>query len=378
MAAGPIAVYGATGYTGTLVAREVRRRGLPLVLSGRDPDKLARLAAELGGGVPTRPAHFDDVRGLRRALEDCAAVVNCAGPFTRLGEPVVRAAVESGTHYLDTAGEQTFMKRVVEEFDDAARAAGVAVIPAMGFDYVPGDLLCALVARGREPLEEVVVAYAVEGFGPSRGTMRSTVEILRGGGVEYRGGEWRPAARRPGRATFSFPEPLGRQPVVRFPSGEVVTVPRHLRTRAVTTLMATRALAPHPALAPAVGVALPAMSAALRTPLSRALSAAIARLPEGPDEAARQAAAFTVAAVARGEDASIARGVVRGHDVYGLTAVIAVHGASLAAAGLVERAGVLSAATAFDPAAFLDHLGQHGVEHELDPVARPTRAGAGV
>jgi hypothetical protein len=85
---------------------------------------------------------------------------------------------------------------------------------------------------------------------------------------------------------------------------------------------------------------MPAMSLALRTPLSRGLSAAIARLPEGPDEAARRAAKFTVAVVARGEDGAVGRGVVRGRDVYGLTAAIAVHGASLAAAAAFERAGV--------------------------------------
>ena len=60
--------------------------------------------------------------------------------------------------------------------------------------------------------------------------------------------------------------------------------------------------------------------------------------------------------------------------MYGLTAVTAVHAASLVAAEGFDRAGVLSPATAFDPAAFLDHLGDHGVSYELDLVAEVAAA----
>ena len=149
----PIAVYGATGYTGRLVAAELRRRELPFVLCGRDPDKLRPLAAALGS-PEVRTAAVGDRDALRHAFGDCAAVINCAGPFTVLGEPVVRAAVETGTHYVDTAGEQPFIKLVADRYDEAARAAEVAVIPAMGFDYVPGDLLCRVVARDHEPADD--------------------------------------------------------------------------------------------------------------------------------------------------------------------------------------------------------------------------------
>jgi short subunit dehydrogenase-like uncharacterized protein len=91
--AGPIAVYGATGYTGKLVARELARRELDFVLSGRSAGKLRALASDLGGDPPVRAASLDDRDALRHVLGDCAAVINCAGPFMRYGEPVVRAAV---------------------------------------------------------------------------------------------------------------------------------------------------------------------------------------------------------------------------------------------------------------------------------------------
>ena len=107
---GPIAVYGATGYTGKLVAAELAEAKADFVLSGRNGEKLAALAGELGGKVRIQPAALDDPIALRTLLNDCAAVINCAGPFTLYGEPVLEAAVDTETHYLDTTGEQDFIR----------------------------------------------------------------------------------------------------------------------------------------------------------------------------------------------------------------------------------------------------------------------------
>ncbi|MGH2980728.1 MAG: NAD(P)H-binding protein, partial [Solirubrobacterales bacterium] len=85
---GPIAVYGATGFTGKLVARELRRREADFVIAGRNREKLDALSGELGG-VPAVAASVDDAAALRSLLEPCAAVIACAGPFTLHGEPVV-------------------------------------------------------------------------------------------------------------------------------------------------------------------------------------------------------------------------------------------------------------------------------------------------
>jgi len=108
---GPIAVYGATGFTGGLIARELKRAGAEFLIAGRDRGKLEALSAELGG-VPAAAVSLDDQAGLREMLEPCSVVVACAGPFSLHGEPVVAAAVETGTHYLDTTGEQGFMRMV--------------------------------------------------------------------------------------------------------------------------------------------------------------------------------------------------------------------------------------------------------------------------
>ena len=368
-----VVLYGATGYTGGLVARELKRRGVDHVLSGRDRSKLATLGEELG--APARAAPLENEHVLRELLEDASAVINCAGPFTLAGDALVRAAIDTGTHYVDSTGEQTFIKLVFDSHGPAAERAGVALVPALGFDYAPGDCVARLAARGREPLEELVLGYAVKGFGMSRGTLRSGLEIMKGGDVVYEGGEWRPAPFGVFRASFDFPEPIGRQTMIRYPSGEVITVPRHTRTKRVASMLTARTSAPNALAARAMPYVQPGLELSLRTPLRGVLSRAVDVLPKGPGEGARRAAEFTVVAVAHGEDGSTGRAVVRGSDVYGLTAVTLVHGAELMSAPGYDRAGALGPAAAFDPEAFLNHLSDHGVSWELARAGRDsTRA----
>ncbi|HEX2416012.1 MAG TPA: saccharopine dehydrogenase NADP-binding domain-containing protein [Thermoleophilaceae bacterium] len=138
---------------------------------------------------------LDDEPGLRDLLVDASVVINCAGPFTLAGDAVARAAIDTGTHYIDSTGEQPFIAMMFDRHGAAAERAGVALLPALGFDYLPGDLIARIAAEEHEPLRELVVAYAVKGFGMTRGTMRSTLEIMKGGDLIYEGGGWRPAPR---------------------------------------------------------------------------------------------------------------------------------------------------------------------------------------
>jgi short subunit dehydrogenase-like uncharacterized protein len=273
-----VVLYGATGYTGVLVTDELVRRGAPFVLAGRNREKLERVSADRGRDAPVAVASTDDPGSLRRMLEDARVVINCAGPFTLAGEAVVRAAVETGTHYVDSTGEQPYIRMVFERFGAEAERRGVALVPTLGFDYLPGDCIARLAARGREPLEEITLAYAVKGFGGSRGTIRSALEMLKGGDVVYEDGDWRGAASGLFRAGFDFPPPIGRQTMLRYPSGEVITVPRHTRTRRVTSLITASAAAPGP-LAGVVPFVMPGLALTLRTPLRRALGRGIRLLP---------------------------------------------------------------------------------------------------
>jgi short subunit dehydrogenase-like uncharacterized protein len=357
-----VVLYGATGYTGRLVAGELHRRGIEHVLSGRDLSKLEPVGAE--HGTPVRAVALDDEAGLRDLLADATAVINCAGPFTLAGDALVRAAIETRTHYVDSTGEQAFIQMVFERHGPSAETAGVALVPAAGFDYLPGDCISRLAAVGHEPLQELVVAYNVDGFGMSRGTVHSALEGMQAGGVIYDGGDWRPAPGGVFRASFDFPEPLGRQTMSRYPSGEVITVPRHTQTGRVVSMLSTRTAVPIPVVSELMPYLQPGLELALRTPLRDLLHEGVRLLPEGPPEDARRAATWTVVADARGEDGRTSRTLARGVDVYGLTAVILVHAATLLSAPGYDRAGALGPAAAFDPISFLNFLGDHGVSWE--------------
>ncbi|HEX2359879.1 MAG TPA: saccharopine dehydrogenase NADP-binding domain-containing protein [Solirubrobacterales bacterium] len=365
---GTIAVYGATGYTGRLVAAELAEADADFVVSGRNRDKLAALADQLGGKPRVQAASLDDDAALRSLLGDCAAVIDCAGPFVLHGEPVLEAAVETQTHYLDTTGEQSYMRHAFEAYSARAETAGVAVVPAMGFDFVPGDMLAALTAEGMGEVDEVVIAYSFK-FAATRGTMLSALEIFKGGDVEWRKLQWLPASQSLGRGSFDFGDPIGRKQMGRFPSGEQITVPRHVATRQVKTLVSLSSLAPG-ALAPLLGPLARPARLALRSPVRKLLGAAISRLPEGPSPEERAKARFTIVSeVTRGQRSR--RGVIRGADVYGLTAASVARGGLIAAQGGIPRNGALAPSQAFEPREFLGALRRFDVDWEVADAREP-------
>lgn len=370
-ASGPRAVLvGATGYTGRLVARELASRGVPALLASRSPDALEEVARE-AGGAPTRTVDVTEPGTLTSAFRPGDVVVNTAGPFVELGEPVVRSAVESGAHYLDTTGEQTFMKRIADRWDEPARDAGVAVVNAMAFEYALGDAAAALAAEGlARPLERVDVVYGwrADAASTSAGTRASIVRILGRRGWALEDGRWRrePVARRRRRVRL----PGGtRLEAMSFPAGEVVTVPRHLEVETVRgwivagrwTVRLARLLSP----------ALPVAARAAGPLLDRLAR----RGPEGPTPEQRRSGRFDVVASAIGAEGRRRNVAVSGRDPYGLTAAVIVRGAE-ALLGRADdagtpTAGVLAPSELLDPAQLLDGLGRFDVEREEAPGAGP-------
>jgi short subunit dehydrogenase-like uncharacterized protein len=367
---GPVAVYGATGYTGRLVVAELAELGADFVISGRNPEKLEALRAELALQSPAVAARVDDPASLRKMLSGCAAVINCAGPFVLHGEPVLRAAIETSTHYLDTSGEQVWMKLAFERYGPGAADREVAVIPAMGFDYVPGDMIAALTAEGMGEVDEVTLAYGWFDFQPTRGTMSTSLEIMSGQAVEWRKLQWLPAERPLGPASFDFPEPIGRQRMLRYPAGEQITVPRHVATRRVRTLLTASTFAPSPRFAGLMQLLARPTGLALRTPLKRALRAAIDRLPEGPTLEQRKACSYDIVCdVIRGERRR--RGILHGTDTYGITAALIARGAQEAARSGFSGRGALAPSQAFDPKRFLEGLERFELRWQVEKSDQP-------
>ena len=146
-----IVVFGATGYTGRLVAEQLVAAGERPLLAGRSEQRLGELAS-----APRRARVAGRRRGAARArCSRCVApgdvLVSTVGPFVKWGEPAVRAAIAAPAVYLDSTGEPPFIRRVFEEFGPPAARAGATLMTAMGYDFVPGALAGALAleAAGR-------------------------------------------------------------------------------------------------------------------------------------------------------------------------------------------------------------------------------------
>jgi short subunit dehydrogenase-like uncharacterized protein len=361
---GPIVVYGATGYTGRLVAAELARRGADFIVSGRSRDKLDRLAAELDPMPTVRPVSLDDRAGLRDLIAGAAAVIACAGPFKLHGEPVIEAAATTGTHYVDTTGEQPFIQASFERWGEAAERSGAAVVSGMGFDYAPGDMLAALTGAGiGGHIDELTLAYSIRGFGPTRGTALSALEMISGGDLEWHRGSYRESSRQAGRGRFDFPSPIGTRRVGRYPAGEQITVPRHLDVDTVRTVIDMASVTPVQ-LGPLAAPVMTATGYLMDTPVRSLGAKLIERLPEGPSPQARRAVRYTIVCDATAPGAR-RRGVLRGGDVYGITAVTTVEGALRMAASGYDRSGALAPAQAYDPGGFLEALASHGVTYQL-------------
>jgi short subunit dehydrogenase-like uncharacterized protein len=172
-----ITVFGATGFTGRLVAERLAAQGADPVLAGRSVGPLRELAERLG--VEWKVADALRRNSVFALMERGDVLVSTVGPFAKWGEAAVRAAIAARGTYVDSTGEPAFIRRVFDEFGPPAERAGATLLTAMGYDYVPGALAGALaLEEAGEPAVRVDVGYFAFGAGPSSGTRASAAGIL--------------------------------------------------------------------------------------------------------------------------------------------------------------------------------------------------------
>lgn len=210
-------LYGANGYTGKLIARLSKERGLRPILAGRDKDTIERIAKE--HGFEHRIFTLDDGEAIAAALREVSVVLHCAGPFSRTSRPMADACLKTKTHYLDITGEASVIETLAAR-DREAQAAEVMLLPCVGFDVVPSDCLAAHLKR-RLP-SATHLALAIQGMGRvSRGTATTMVENINRGGLIRRDGKLTgvPAAWKTREIDFGRGEVLATT----IPWGDVAT-----------------------------------------------------------------------------------------------------------------------------------------------------------
>ena len=176
-----LVLYGATGFTGRRTAHALHALGgsFKWAIAGRDPERVAALAGELG--VEGLVAPSSDSAALLDLARRTRVVASTAGPFALHSDALVEACVASGTHWCDITGETVWVRRLIDDHHAAAQRTGTRIVPLCGFDSIPSDTSIARLEqeaqeRFGESLREVEVCWKLKG-GLNGGTMASAREI---------------------------------------------------------------------------------------------------------------------------------------------------------------------------------------------------------
>ena len=321
---GTILIYGATGYTGRLIAMAASDSGARPILAGRNLDRVKRVAEPLG--LSARAFDLGDPARTDVAIKDVSVVLCAAGPFSATSRPVADACLRNRVHYLDITGEIDVFEALAAR-DAEAKARGVMLLPGVGFDVAPSDCLAAHLKR-RLPDANDLKLYLSLGANMSRGTAKTMIEAIAAGTRMRRKGR---IVSRDHAEIGSCDFGEGEKPTVQVSWGDVAT-------------------AFHSTGIPNIDVhfeASPAIRAFARTPwfvksflgldpLQRLLKSQIDRLPEGPSEAKRRAGQAVLVGQARNDRGQTVRSRMRTPEGYSLTAATAFDAACRVVAGEIK------------------------------------------
>jgi short subunit dehydrogenase-like uncharacterized protein len=168
-----VLIYGGTGYTGRLIAEQVRNLHLRTVIAGRTADRVQATAAGLG--VAGRAFALDRPQTIDEALDDVDVVINAASPFALTAPALIEACLRTRTHYLDVTGELPVFRNAFG-YDEAARQRGIMVMPGAGLGVVASDCLAMHVVSLVPNAKYLRIALLRPNW-LSRGTLRSALGL---------------------------------------------------------------------------------------------------------------------------------------------------------------------------------------------------------
>jgi short subunit dehydrogenase-like uncharacterized protein len=180
-------VFGATGFTGRLVAEHLFKTygvggAVAWAIAGRNLDKLAATRRDIGAAdsLPLLQADAADAKALAALVPQAKAILSTVGPYQQHGEPLVRACADAGTDYVDLCGEPLWMAQMIARHQAAAHASGARIVFSCGFDSIPFDLGVVFLQaeaqrRFGQPLQRVRARVRVMKGGFSGGTMASAL-----------------------------------------------------------------------------------------------------------------------------------------------------------------------------------------------------------
>ncbi|WP_291473279.1 trans-acting enoyl reductase family protein [Corynebacterium sp.] len=339
----PIVVFGATGYTGRLAVEALLRRGTAPVIMGRREPELAALAQDLGG-LEYRVADVTDPTSVRSAVNPGEVLLSTVGPFGRFGRIPAQVAAETGVHYVDSTGEVGFVRDIQSSLDVTARTNGVTMIPAFGYDYVPGLLAGALALAEAPDAASMELGYFATGSlrkGLSQGTKSSMAD-----GITLPNTVWRDGRLAETRAAETVRDFTvhGRKKSAFLVSGtEVLFLPEI--GRSLTTVEVFNGW--FPSLSRTLSMASAVANLVSHTTVGAGIIDCVSRKvvgPSGGPDFAERARTLTHV-VARARDSSgrdLAEVHLEGPSIYTLTGELLATAAEKLASGEAQKMGVLS------------------------------------
>jgi len=141
-----VVVYGASGYTGRLVAEYLAQQyagsNLKWAMAGRSLDKLRAVAAEMGipDTIPLISVDSENADSVKAMVANTKVVITTVGPYQLYGDELVKQCAAQGTDYVDLCGEPGWMHKTIAAHSDAAKASGARIVHSCGFDSIPFDL----------------------------------------------------------------------------------------------------------------------------------------------------------------------------------------------------------------------------------------------
>ncbi|HET6506710.1 MAG TPA: hypothetical protein VFG42_07965 [Baekduia sp.] len=361
---GRIVLFGATGYTGALTARALAGIGERPVLAARDGARVRRLAEELGG-LEWAVADVGRPESVRALVGAGDVLISTVGPFWRWGAPAVEAAIGAGAAaYLDSTGETPFIRRVFEDHGPRAEAAGVALLTAMGYDWVPGNLAAGLALRDAGPgASRVAVGYFFRGpVGMSGGTRASAAGTMLEGSYTFRDG--RLVDERGGARVRTFLVGDRVRKALSAGSTEHFALPQaYPGLREVDVYLGWFGGASDTLSRVSAATALATRVPGVRSALNALVGRVVKGSTGGPSEAERAETGSEV--VAEATDASgrtLARARVSGVNAYDFTAGMLAWAAHAAANGRLHGVGALGPIAAFGLDALEEGARSAGIE----------------
>lgn len=348
-----IILLGATGYTGRLILQSLLERGERPLLAGRSEQRLRDLAHEnrAVGALETAVVDAEHDGAIRALLRRGDVLISTVGPFAQHGWPAAQAAADAGAHYLDTTGEVGFVHDVRERLDATARDAGATMVPAFGYDYVPGMLAGALAAEASGGRARTLrIGYFMTG--PGRAGLSGGTRATMADGLGHDVPIWRDRAMVmvPGASTVrTFRTGEQARSAVLFTGTEVLFLPREdPQLRTVEVYLGwfgrlSRALATASRLAHAVGTR--RRGRRFLDALAKRMRPASSGGPDAPARARTGSLVLADALDAAGESA--ARVTANGPNTYTLTGHLVAEGAIALRDGAGQAAGVVSPVEAF-------------------------------